>query len=174
MRRRLAVLVALLACACASPPEAARPGAAPPAASGGIGTLAPPFRDYRVGTRGPGGVACRPAGAAVRYVQSLEYLGGPPVVFGLDAEGCVGEIRYDAGRFEHAAALATQRLGPPSGEDRARCAATDEALQSLFWNRPEGRFEVVRVGSAGPAAFVLRPADAPFTYGRLCEGEVVR
>ena len=175
MLRVLPWLAVALVSACAAPPEAASPTASP-AATTGIGTLAPAFRDYRIGTRRPGGDACTPADGALRYVESLEYLDGPPVVFGLDADGCVAEIRtgVGAGAFEHAAALATQRLGPPDGEDRALCVASGAPLQCLFWERPEGRFEVVRMGLPGRPEFVLRRGGAPLAYPRLCEGEVRR
>ncbi|HLT47553.1 MAG TPA: hypothetical protein VK002_10025 [Rubricoccaceae bacterium] len=178
MRRVLPLLAAVLVAACAAPPEAASPetSAAAPEPTAGIGTLAPVFRDYRIGTRRPGGEACSPSGGALRYVASLEYLDSPPVVFGLDAAGCVAEIRagVGAGLFEHAVALATQRLGPPDGEDRATCVATGTPLQCLFWERSEGRFEVVRAGVQGEAEFVLRPAGAPPGFSRLCDGEVRR
>jgi hypothetical protein len=178
MRRPSLLLLAALASACAAPPEAASPGAgaSSPSAPAGVGTLAPAFRDYRLGTLRPGGAPCTPSGEALRYVESLEYLDGPPVVFGLDAAGCLSEIRsgVGSGAFDHAVALATRRLGPPDGEDRATCDATGAPLQCLYWARPEGRFEVVRAGVPGQAEFVLRAADTPPTYARLCDGPVSR
>jgi hypothetical protein len=180
MRRVIPLLpLVVLAAACAAPPEAASPEGAfagPAAAPEGIATLAPAFREYRIGMRRPGGGACTPTAGALRYVESLEYLDAPPVVFGLDAVGCVAEIRTSvgAGAFSHAVALATQRLGPPDGEDRATCDATGTPLQCLYWDRPEGRFEVVRAGMPGQPEFVLRPAGAPLDYPRLCGGSVSR
>lgn len=139
----------------------------------GIATLAPAFRDYRLETRRPSGEACVTQGGSQRYVESLEYVAGPPVIFGLDGADCICEIwvEYaDGSRFEHTVAFVTQQLGPPDGEDRVRCLATEEEVQMVSWQQPEGRFEVVRAGRMGSPVFVLRSADAPFTYERLCAG----
>ena len=143
----------------------------------GAAALAPVFRDYSLSTRRPGGQACTSQGEPQRYVESLEYVAGPPVTFGLDGADCIREIRVDyadGSRFEHTVALVTQQLGRPDGEDRARCLATAEEIQSVFWEQPEGRLEVVRAGHTGRPVLVLRPTGAPFTYARLCEGGVTR
>ncbi|MDX1418615.1 MAG: hypothetical protein R3181_01500 [Rubricoccaceae bacterium] len=112
----------------------------------------------------------------LRYVESMEYFDAPPVTFGLDPGDCVVEIRTGVGTgvFDHAVALTIQRLGAPDGEDRARCEAGGTPLQSVYWDRPEGRFEVVRAGIPGLPEFVLRPTGAPLDYPRLCDGPVTR
>jgi len=64
MRRVLRLLAVVLLPACASPPPAATAPsghAAPPASAVGIGTLAPAFRDYSIGTRRSDGGACVPS-----------------------------------------------------------------------------------------------------------------
>ena len=169
--------LAVLLSACAGPPEAA---SSSPAVVEGIARLAGPFRDYRLGTRRPGGESCAEETASavsLRYVESLEYVDAPPVTFGMDAD-CIREIRTDyamrEGRFEHALSFASQRLGSPDGEDRAVCTATGEEIRAVFWNQPEGRFQVVRMGFEHQPEFVLQPSDSPFTYARLCEGGVER
>jgi hypothetical protein len=170
MRRLALLLVAALPLACARPPAVALSES--PRVHG-LGALAPVFDDYRVGAFRAGG-ACTPSEPPARYVESLEYFGRPPVVFGEDPAGCVGAIRSAAGtpQFEHAVALARQRLGPPDGEDRATCPATGATITCVFWRRAEGRFEVV----GGPAApeFVLRAANAPHAYPWLCAGDLAR
>lgn len=179
MTRPSLLLLGAFLSACAAPPEAATSEASASGATAAvrsIGTLSPAFRDHQVGARRVGGEACTPSPGALQYVESLEYFDAPAVVFGVDPSGCVAEIRTDVGTgaFEHAVALATQRLGPPDGEDRARCEATGTPLQCVYWDRPEGRFEVVRAGTPGQPEFVLRPLDAPLVYPRLCEGPVTR
>ena len=167
----------LLPLACAGPPESA---SSTPTVVEGIARLAGPFRDYRLGTRRPGGDSCAEEAASavtLRYVESLEYIDAPPVTFGMDGD-CIREIRTDyamrEGRFEHALSFASQRLGSPDGEDRAVCTATGKEIHAVFWNQPEGRFQVVRMGFENQPEFVLLPAGAPFTYARICEGGVER
>ena len=170
------VLVVLLS-ACAGPPESA---SATQTVVEGIARLAGPFRDYRLDTRRPGGGSCAEEAASavsLRYVESLEYIDAPPVTFGMDGD-CIREIRTDyamrEGRFEHALSFASQRLGSPDGEDRAVCTATGEEIHAVFWDQPEGRFQVVRMGFENQPEFVLQLAGTPFTYARLCEGGVER
>jgi hypothetical protein len=173
MRLPVLLLAAALPLACAKPPPAALPEVP---RTHGLGALAPVFDDYRVGAYRRGGGACTPADEAPRYVESLEYFDRPPVVFAVDAAGCVSAIRAEAGttQFEHAVALATQRLGPPDGEDRPTCPATGAAIACVYWRRAEGRFEVVGAGAAAPPEFVLRAADAPLAYPWLCAGDLAR
>ncbi len=172
----LGVLLVLAGCvpSSASPP----PAAVPPAPRSPLASLFAPVRSYHVGTRRPGGEGCSTEAAVTRYVESLEFVDLPPVVFGLDEAGCILEMRMNyadgSGRFAHAVAFVTQRLGAPTGEDRAVCPTTGEAVQCVYWVTPEGRFEVVRAGLAASPEFVLRSSEAPFTYDRLCEGGVVR
>ena len=167
----------LLPLACAGPPESA---SSTPTVVEGIARLAAPFRDYQLDRQRPGGEPCAgeaTATASLRYVESLEYFDAPPVTFGMDGD-CVREIRTDyamrEGRFEHAVSFASQRLGSPDGEDRAVCAATGEEIHTVYWDQPEGRFQVVRIGFDNQPEFVLRPTGSPFTYVRLCEGGVER
>ena len=171
------IVLAVLLSACAGPPESASSSAT---VVEGIARLAGPFRDYRLGTRRPGGDSCAEEAAStvsLRYVESLEYIDAPPVTFGMEGD-CIREIRTDyamrEGRFEHALSFVSQRLGPPDGEDRAVCKATGEEIRAVFWNQPEGRFKVVRMGFENQPEFVLQLAGAPFTYARLCEGGVER
>ena len=141
----------------------------------GIAALSPVFADYRLGTTRPGGEACTGASSTMelRYVESLEYFDVPPVAFGLDGD-CIVELRAETGQFSHALSYATERLGTPDGEDQARCTATRETIDTVYWTLPEGRFELVRVGVGLTAEYVLRRADAPMNYGGLCEGGVER
>ena len=167
------LLAAILPLACAGPPSSASPEVT---GGRGLGGLAPVFDDYRIGAYRSGGNACTPSGEAPRYVESLEYFDRPPVVFAVDAEGCVSAIRSSAGtgRFEHAVALVAQRLGPPDGEDQATCPATGAPIACVYWHRVEGRFEVVGGGASAPPEFVLRAADAPLDYPWLCAVEPAR
>ncbi len=181
------VFVVLLAAstllpACAGPPEAATEAAstATVTAREGIARLAAPFRDYRLHTTRPGGEDCAESVAGsgtLTYVESLEYTDAPTVTFGMDGD-CIREIRTDytmrEGRFEHAISIASQRLGSPTGEDRAVCTATGDDIHAVFWDQPEGRFCVVRMGFETQPEFVLQPAGTPFTHARLCEGGVER
>lgn len=174
----LALAFVLAACAPRSvtPPD---PASVVPPRAEGVAALAAPFRDYRLGAQRSGALCTgTPARGALRYVESLEYVGAPAVAFGLDADGCIREIRtaaaVGAGRYEHAVALATQRLGAPDGEDRALCRAAGAEVQGTFWRRPEGRFEVVRMGLDGAPEFVLRTWEEQPGYAWLCEGGVTR
>lgn len=174
-------VLALMPAGCAGPPDSPSSSAsAPQTASQGIARLAAPFRDYRLNTRRPGGGSCEEGSTSaspLRYVESLEYIDAPPVTFGMDGD-CIREIRTDYamrdGRFEHAVSLASQRLGPPDGEDRAVCTASGVEIRAVFWDQPEGRFQVVRMGFETQPEFVLRPSGAPSTYDRLCEGGIER
>ncbi len=179
-RVRLILMAALAAMplACAGPPDAASPST--PMATDGIARLAAPFRDYQLGTRRPGGERCAEAAAPVaslRYVESLEYIDSPPVTFGMDGD-CIREIRTDyamsQGRFEHALSFASQRLGSPDGEDRVTCTETGEEIHAVYWNQPEGRFELIRMGFENESEFVLRSPNSPHTFARNCEGGVER
>ncbi len=172
-------MVALLTSACAGPPESSSPTTSSSTPEG-IARLAAPFRDYQLGTRRPGGGACTETTSvapSLRYVESLEYTGAPPVTFGMDGD-CIREIRTDYamrdGRFEHALSFASQRLGSPAGEDRAICIATGEEIHAVYWDQPEGRFQVVRVGTESQPEFVLLSATGPAAYSRHCEGGVRR
>ncbi len=171
---RVITAVALLVPACAGPPESSSTTSS--STVEGIARLAAPFRDYKLGTRRPGGEICEEtssAAATLRYVESLEYVDAPPVTFGMEGD-CIREIRTDYamrdGRFEHAVSFASQRLGFPDGEDRATCTATGEEIHVIYWDQPEGRFQVVRTGFEGQPEFVLYTSTTPATRGPRCEG----
>lgn len=178
MRLVLFVLLALVAVGCvptsATPPTPLVP-AAPRSA---LVTIFAPLRDYQIGTRRPGGDACSGTGSIARYLESLEYIDLPPVLFGLDEEDCIQEIRVgyadESGRFDHAVSLVTQRLGTPDGEDRATCLETGSSIHAVYWLEPEGRFEVVRGSLAASPEFVLRASNAASVYPRLCASGVSR
>lgn len=142
----------------------------------GIATLSQVFSDYRLGITRPGRQECTTAPNSpgnIHYVESLEYVGSPPVSFGLN-DGCIVEIRTETGHFDHTVSLTRQRLGMPDGEDRATCSSSGQTLITVFWNQPEGRFEVTKAGTESPTEYVLRSADTEITYGRVCNGGVVR
>ena len=168
------IIGALTACAPSGISTTEEAGAAP---LRGVAALAPAFRDYRLETRRPGGEACISQDGPLRYVESLEYVSGPLVTFGLDGENCIGEIRveYAAGsQFEHIVSFVTQQLGMPDGEDQAHCPTLGEAVHSVFWQQPEGRLEVVEAGRMDRSVLVLRSAGTAFSYERLCAGGVTR
>lgn len=158
--------------ACAGPPKSA--STTTPLVADGIARLAAPFRDYQLGTRRPGGGRCEGdvnANAPLRYVESLEYVDSPPVTFGMDGD-CIREIRtvyaMHEGSFDHALSFASQRLGAPDGEDRATCSDTGEEIRAVYWNQPEGRFEVVRMGFDNEPEFVLRAQGSTLPTSRKC------
>ena len=171
----LLLTLATVLAGCAAPPQQALQHHAVE----GIRALAPPFRDYSLGKHISTGLACSSEHAIpVRYVESLDYVAGPPVTFGIDRDGCIQEILVDyasgEGRYNHAVAFVSDRLGASDGEGKAVCGESSQEISYAYWFVPEGRLEVVRPVGKESAHYVLRPTEAPLTYVRACGGQATR